>query len=257
VKIIKGHLEKIGTEANMQDQVLSAMAKKFKQLEKKLVRGILEKNQDVVRSLSQLMELRKEIKELFKREPALRCTDPDAQAALRKVRDDKDIYYILSHQVFPELEEMDLDEHYEEYLVELHGEYDLENCYLRRMKVGSLILDKELPDRIKRLFEEIKDLFCFGLYPGTVVMCRAILETSLKDKVIGKKKVIEVKLAEGDMLYNLVERARLPAATKNFGHAVRKLANKILHQGRISMLENDAFQAIRNTIVFLEELYTH
>jgi hypothetical protein len=179
-----------------------------------------------------LKEHRKTIKRLFKDAPSLEVYKPETRKTLTAIRDNKDIFKSLAsgHTI----DEDTISDYYDgiDYVIEINGEYDLENFILRRMEVGALIIGKTPSPIILRFFDKVKELYMFGSYEATIVFCRALIEETLKKTYHNQHPNIARRDINRMALCTLLDKIDFPSHAANLKTEldnVRKEANRVLH----------------------------
>ena len=219
----------------MQQKLIEDAVSSYNTVAMKLVEALTKKETDdeaVNRLYEGLKEHRKTIKRLFKDAPSLEVYKPEIRKALTAIRDNKDIFKSLA-SLHP-IDEETISDYYSgiDYVIEINGEYDLENFILRRMEVGALIIGKTPSPRILRLFDKIKELYMFGSYEATIVFCRALIEETLKKTYHNQHPNIARHDIDRMELYTLLGKINFPSHAANLKAEldnVRNDANRVLH----------------------------
>ncbi len=223
------------------DKLIEGAVNSYNTIAKKIIDSLVNKETDLEtlnRLYEGLKEHRKTIKRLFKENPVLEVYKPEIRKVIKEIRDNNDIYKKL-----PILDEETIDDYYEgiDYVVDINGEYDLENFILRRMEAGAIIVGKELPTSIIKLFDKIKECYMFGLYEATIIFCRALIEETLKRHYQIKNPRIPKYTIDNMHLDKLLEKIALPKALKDMLYEVKNDAKVFLHR---AMFDEVAVQKI-------------
>jgi hypothetical protein len=231
----------------MRNNLIEGAVDSYNTIAKKLIAALIGKETDsetINRLYDGLKEHRKTIKRLFKDSPSLEIYKPEIRKVLKEIRDNKDIFKTLlsAHSI----EEEDISDYYDgtDYVVEINGEYDLENFILRRMEAGAIIIGKSLPTQIIRLFDKVKELYMFGSYEATIVFCRALIEETLKNVYHSQHPKTRKRRIDNMSLYDLLNGVKFPNESPNLKDeldAVRKAAKLLIHR---AMFNNISTQTI-------------
>jgi len=214
----------------MQDKLIEGAVNSYNMSIAKLFKALSEKDADKVTVLYESLEVhRNTIKRLFLDSPSLEITSPEVSKTIADIREDKDIFAMLS-----ELEQNTIDDYYysDDYLTQLNAEYDLTYFLPRRIQAGALITSRKMPKSIVSLFEKIRECYMFGLYEATIIFCRAIMEESLEEYYFSRNKNIKRSYQASRTLDSLLNDTNFPeclAELKNDLNDLRKHANDLLH----------------------------
>ena len=134
-----------------------------------------------------------------------------------------------------------------------------QDFYRRRNQVGTLIVSESLPEHFVHHFKKLRELFALSLFEPTVIYCRAVIETGCFEALKRRGKVRPDDLRERS-LSSLLQSIKEFIYEKNCDNAwkVKKKADDILHSKRKKVLatEEEAFDAIQDTIAIIEELFS-
>ncbi|OGW39093.1 MAG: hypothetical protein A2Y97_08215 [Nitrospirae bacterium RBG_13_39_12] len=126
------------------------------------------------------------------------------------------------------------------------------------MIAGAIISSREIPSKIIKLFDEMRDCYMFGLYNSTIIFCRAILEECLKQHYENTNPNVPTEEIENMQLFELLKKVNLPKELKKEAHEIRKKAKNILHRAQIqnsSEIQENALSAIRSVTLVVENLF--
>ncbi len=83
------------------------------------------------------------------------------------------------------------------------------------MEAGAIIIGKNIPTSIIRLFDKVKECYMFGLYEATIVFCRALIEERLKRHYQIEKPKVPQRTIDNMRLDTLLEGVNLPKPLKD------------------------------------------
>ena len=220
----------------IRDKLIEGAVDSYNTVARKLVEALTRKetdNEAINQLYEGLKEHRRTIKRLFKDAPSLEVYKPEIRKILTAIRDNKDIFKTL-HSIHP-IDEEAISDYYDgiDYVVEINGEYDLENFILRRMEAGALIIGKIPSTQILRLFDKVKELYMFGSYEATIVFCRALIEETLKKVYHNQHPGIPRRSIDRMDLYALLNDISFPKDAPNLKSEldrVREDAKRFLHR---------------------------
>ena len=226
------------------DKLIEEAVNSYNIIARKLIESLVNKETDLEtlnRLYEGLREHRRTIKRLFKDNNVLEVYKTEIRKTIEEIRDNNDIYKKL-----PILDKETIDDYYEgiDYVIDINGEYDLENFILRRMEAGSLIIGKTPTNQILRLFDKVKELYMFGSYEATIVFCRALIEETLKKVYHHQQPKITRRAIDNMRLVDLLNRVKFPNEAQSLKaelDKVRKDANQFMHR---AMFEDVSTQTI-------------
>jgi hypothetical protein len=113
--------------------------------------------------------------------------------------------------------------------------------------------DVKIPAKLKDLYAESRWCYVLQLYRASVVLCRSIIEYSLKYKagIDVDSSIGSIEKYLDSSFYNM---RNISKEAHQIGHEVRKLANKVMHAGK-DIQKTKALEAIDRTKDFLEDLF--
>jgi hypothetical protein len=184
---------------------------------------------------------------------------------IKKIRDnygyniDK-IYDIFSQKAELSQEDEEGIDYVDALFSEGTADYVDAHFFRRKNEVGSVVLSRNLPEVFIGHLKRLKECYSLGLFEATVIYCRAIIETAAhmylkkqpKSKSYGTwEKNLRAALRE-KALKNKVYEYNWKEADK-----IRELTNDILHgkDDRITISEKEAFECIKSTFAFAEDLF--
>ena len=108
--------------------------------------------------------------------------------ALKKIRDGFDFYSIKVYNNLVLLLNLETEDEKLQYLIDKGlGEFsiyhDFADYYMKKISIGTLIIDREIRDDIKTIFYELKDAFSLNLDYACAGLCRSILEIIIFEKI--------------------------------------------------------------------------
>jgi hypothetical protein len=127
----------------------------------------------------------------------------------------------LLRDLIDEIKDEPVEDYDEYWLNEFANQYDLPNCPVRRLIAGAIISSREIPSKIIRLFDEMRDCYMFGLYNSTIIFCRAILEECLKQHYENSNPNVPTEEIENMQLFELLKKVNLPKELKKEAHEIR------------------------------------
>lgn len=146
--------------------------------------------------------------------------------------------------------------------------FDLIGYYFNKIRIGPIISSSKVPDRLLAYFDELRETFAFGQYRSSIVLCRALLEMALYEKLKAKgafknkdPKVIQIDVAKEDNLNRYINMAKwehvMQTGSCDMAHEVRKTANAVLHakDSEKALNPKDAMEVIFKTLKIIEHLY--
>jgi len=130
------------------------------------------------------------------------------------------------------------------------------NCIINWLKLSPAFVfaKNKLDNEIKRLFEESRKCFVFNNYLAVAVLCRAVLERTIKiafkdDLAEGQTLADDLKQLKKIYHNNEAMSDILSKSTK-----VKNMANDILHKG-VKVTDEDALFAINNIRILIEKCF--
>lgn len=215
----------------------------------------------------------------------LRIIDNDIMRTIDKIKQDDKFYSIAFYETIAELLNKDIHDMDEQYAIDIgdylykrfnklfdnfHIWFDIHDYYYKKLKIGTIVSSKKVPNNIVNYFKELKEAYSFSRYIASVALCRAMLEMVLYDrlsrrKIFGKdSKNITIDVAKEDNLNRYINLAKwnniMNTKDCDAAHKIRMSANSILHPkdnfNKLDQLdEKDTFDIIFQTIQLIEKLY--
>ena len=153
------------------------------------------------------------------------------------------------------------DEFYENRWVdildnEIFDRVDPYTLVTRRMKVGSLLVGKSLPNHLKMHLVRIKECYAWGFSTEATIYCRTILEEGFREVL---KTKVSRDLNKWTLDWLLKESEKKGYFYKEVierGHNVRENVNKIVHpRARNPKVKMSDLEIIKDTFYILEMLF--
>ena len=117
-------------------------------------------------------------------------------------------------------------------------------------------LSAEPSDLVKRYLNEAVRCYLYGQFLGSLVVSRAAIEASIKDRLQEMEPSAEVEEMRILVLIDIARRKDLlDDALQGWAHDVRMLANRAIHPDR-SLSEEDCRLSLHKTRGILEHLYS-
>lgn len=191
---------------------------------------------------------------------------------LKDIRENKNYFIDLFLREFNQ----NIEEKFEEKKFELedifrHNSYEdivryehyIDGFTKNKLKIGPIILGKDVPDIILHNIYNIRECYCLGLYEASIVYCRAVIESAVVDFLVRKGKIDNNPDRFDDKLSNYMKyymydylRGNRPIYFK-IGDIIR-IANGILHKRSFiqEIDDNETAEYIMTTIKFIEYIFT-
>jgi len=140
-----------------------------------------------------------------------------------------------------------------------HTLFDTTDFGKRIMKIGSWVVLKPIPNEIRHHIRNLKNCYAHGQFEASIIYCRTLLELSGFD-YLKRQKIIKYNANKyAWKIGNILDILFINREIYNKINDIKKAANKILHGTTINeeINEQNAYEAIKTTIEFIEYLYTH
>jgi len=161
-----------------------------------------------------------------------------------------------------------LTQKFDDFFDDFHTWFNIIGYYVDKTIIGPIISSSKVPDHILAYFNELKEIYAFGQYRSSLVLCRALLEMALYDKLkargvfkVKNPKVTDINVAKEDNLNRYIDVAKrkhlITRASYEIAHKVRTTANSVLHAKDTKMQLNakEVLEAMFDTIRIIENLY--
>jgi hypothetical protein len=248
-------------------QRLGKLVERFEHLDENLVENL--KNGDFS-ILTSVFEAKRDIKRFLAAHQSI-TVGYDMALKLKKIRDNYgyDIDRVLKSlenitgEGFSQEDEEDID-YIDALFSEGTADYVDENFFRRRNQIGAIVSTQTLPELFLNHLNKLKECYSLGLFEATIIYCRAVIETGGFEALKRRGKIKKDRKTEDIREYSLksIMRSIKPFVYQynyNYDEAdkVIKLADKILHSKREKIVasEDDAFNSIKTTFAFIEELF--
>ena len=182
------------------------LARKLKDIDQRIAKSVAEKGVCGTKLRDAFHSVRDELKELLSEAPPLTIRDPEVKKTLRKVREehfylDKEVKKFLDalknlppdqvDKIYRTLgidkeeitSEVDWDLH-QKFHMEIFGIIDPEDYFENKGAFSTIIVGKQLPNKINAYFDEIRQCFLFGNRYAAIGLCRVLIEIIFRDKCI-------------------------------------------------------------------------
>lgn len=276
------------------EKKLLDLAKEINELDKAIIRERAEKGKEDPTLRKRFYEIEEEImKILVEENPLDNIRDPIARDILRKVRDKN--YFVLDKEarkienmirnlppdilenilknkgVNIDVSEEEVDEEIDrvtmEFMIEIHEKFDPVDYFERKKKIGTIIADKKLPEKIHFYFWEIRECFILGLMYPAVGLCRVLLEIAFKKRFrtfgLDKKYPVQNVHSLDDYRMRYIIRSvcnRLGyKSLKDEAERIWTMSSDILHgrEATIKLDTDEVLEFIKYTFNTLEKLYRY
>ena len=135
------------------------------------------------------------------------------------------------------------------FLQELEG---LRNSERRRAR---LLVCGEIPDAIKRAFEQARECYRWGLYAASFGLCRIVLNIVVTPRVLGKRSSWPLPVRdEFKPLLNCIPSDSLSDREKHWVAGFWTRSSGLLHGKGALPGEDDAWAALQSTVTILHRL---
>lgn len=258
------------------NETLVAKALRIKELDKLIIKAIATWE---VSSLAKLVvefaDRKKEILHFLLKNPIVNLASPndtnniEAMQILQKISFGQPMPVematsggVISDYLSGELEEGEIDSLGSDLLYSWFSHYEyIEGLY----EVGSLILScGNLPTYLDTFVSEVRNCYVFQQYNAVYVLCRTMLEISVKNVAISKKIIPEdthkIKQLESRTLdlYTLIDVLcdnfpKYKSLRSNL-HEVRKRTNSIVHGSNV-VNKQEAKLLLKKTLLVIHELF--
>jgi len=161
-----------------------------------------------------------------------------------------------------------LDWKFDDLFEDFNSWFSVFGYYRDKCRIGPIISSFKVPDYILIYCDELKESFAFRQYRSTVVLCRALLEMVLYDRLKRKgvfknkdPKVISIDVGKEDNLNRYINMAKweklLNTDYGDIAHGIRKAANDILHpkDAQRELTRRETEEILFNTMKVVETLY--
>lgn len=143
------------------------------------------------------------------------------------------------------------------------ADYVDENFFRRKNQVGTLVVNESLPDHFIQHFDKLRECYSLGLFQAVVVYCRAVIETGCFEALRRRGRVkLDSKVDDiREFRLKVLMRSVKPFVYEpnwDKADATIKKADEVLHTKRTKIVisEQEAFDAIQNTVAIVEELFS-
>ena len=246
-------------------QRLGKLVQKFEHLDANLVDNLRNGNFSI---LTGIFEAKRDIKRFLAAHQSI-TVGHDTALKLRKIRDnygyniDRALKTVenITGERFSQEYEGDID-YIDALFSEGTADYVDESFFRRRNQIGAILSSQTLPQLFLNHLSKLKECYSLGLFEATVIYCRAVIETGGFEALKRRGKIKKDTKTEDMREYSLklIMRSIKPFVYQyNYDEADKliKLADKILHSKRQKIVasEDDAFNSIKTTFAFIEELF--
>jgi hypothetical protein len=221
-------------------------------------KGISLEDHPIIVLINEIILLKKEIKKYLYYYASV-VVDTNITNKLRNIRNDRGYFIDNIYDDFRKKIELK-DDGFDEGIDYLTNMYDPEECARRVVKVGAFIISKNFPDIILYHIVNLKECFAIGLFQASLFYCRTFIESAgfefLKRKGKLKSNINNDKVNMSDIIYQLKQLINDKVIFYKIKEVIN-IANKSLHQKDHyhEVNEEEAFEAIKTTFGFIEQLY--
>lgn len=229
-------------------------------------------NEKIEKLIYRVIEAKEKINEFLVNEQKL-IIKGDLLVKLKKIRDCKGNYFI---DVFNEDAQRELRRDFaqaanqepdfvDKLFSEGTADYVDEHFYRRKNEIGFLLCNQTLPNNVLHQLNNIRECYALSLYEASIIYCRVLIEHAIYEYRCRRKLIssdtndissLEMALFE---IKHYIRINKVPFNKKSLQDAdnIRRLANDILHKkGKSpSIFEKVAYDSIKQTIYFVEELF--
>lgn len=240
-------------------------ALRLEQLDQRVVQALIEGDMEsLVATIGAYIELRTKMKKLLLDKPVVAITNGNAAEVLRKIgsgrglRSDK----VIDRLAVRNSEDLSVDEFDDVELEVLGSElfYSWFNHheYIRALaELRPLVVSGTVPESVARLNWQVKQCYAFQQYDAACVLCRTLLEASIRD--ICERCKLFPDLAEHAAIYEKCSWGQLRDAVSsgllnNKLHELYGRLCEVIHARRVVTAE-EAHAAFRETLEAIEQLY--
>jgi hypothetical protein len=244
---------------------LAALVADFEQIDGSIVAAVRAGHLDVIENA---MEAKKKVKRYMADCGPLNVA-PNLAIKLKKIRDN---YGYTIDRVIEAVERTtgtQMSQESEEgidYIEALFSrgtaDYVDDSFYRRKNQIGTLVVSQSLPDHFGHHFDNLRECYALGLFNASVIYCRAVIETGCFESLRRRGRLNRDHKVDDIREFSLKALMRdvKPFVKVNFdkADAVIKKADEVLHskRKRIMISEQEAFDAIQDTIAMVEELFS-